>query len=248
VSQPRLFELYCKQLWGYRLLIIDVYFCRAVHDGVRGEILPSKVVEFGHKFLSNRFCYDGFQSAVGSYKFKNGFLEESFSDFQGSRVLDLGCGTGVAAKFTGKEVKYFGIDVSSQYIDSVLAKKSDATVHVGSVSESEPYNSISLENLDLTLALGLFHHITDHEMMLCLENLREVMSEGSVLKSFDPVIDESTTKLAAWVAKNDRGQNLRTPEEFHKIFEKFSFKVEYRIVRNVIRIPVDLIICEVSAI
>jgi SAM-dependent methyltransferase len=210
--------------------------------------MPGKIVTYGHKFLANKFCYDSFQSIVGSYSFKNEFLRDCFSSFEGSAVLDLGCGTGIAANFASADVEYYGIDVSAQYIDKVLDRKSDAKVFIGSVSDIKPYDSVRLAHTDLALALGLFHHIDDYEMMKCLENLRSSMSTGSVLKSFDPVIDNSTTKVAAWVARNDRGQNLRSVDELCSIFEQFSFKVRSRIERNVIRIPVDLVVCEVTAI
>jgi SAM-dependent methyltransferase len=210
--------------------------------------MPGRIVTYGHKFLANKFCYDSFQSVVGSYNFKNNFLSETFSNFEGSAILDLGCGTGVAASFACGDVDYYGIDISAQYIDKVIERKSDAKVFVGSVSDGLLYNSVRLASKDLTLALGLFHHIDDYEMMKCLENLRSSMSTGSILKSFDPVIDNSTTKVAAWVAKNDRGQNLRSQEQLCSIFEQFSFKVSSRIERNVIRIPVDLVICDVLAV
>jgi cyclopropane fatty-acyl-phospholipid synthase-like methyltransferase len=185
---------------------------------------------------------------VGSNKYKNSFLEESLGSFTGNSVLDLGCGTGVAAKFVSDPVQYYGIDISEEYLKSVLQKKSNAIVHIGSISDREPYEAIQLGYQDVTLALGLFHHINDQEMMSCLDQLRNVMSPGSVLKSFDPVIDSSTSKVAAWVARNDRGQYLRTPDELCGIFEKFSLRAEYRVMRNVIRIPVDVVVCEVTAV
>ena len=160
----------------------------------------------------------------------------------------MGCGTGVAANFAVGDVKYYGIDISAHYINNVVQRKSDAKVFVGSVSDAKSYESVRLLHKDLTLALGLFHHINDYEMMKCLENLRSRMSTGSVIKSFDPVIDNSTTRVAAWVARNDRGQNLRSPEKMASIFEQFSFKVSSKIERNLIRIPTDILICNVTAV
>jgi hypothetical protein len=75
-----------------------------------------------------------------------------------------------------------------------------------------------------------------------LENLSKIMKTGSVLNSMDPTVVSDTTRVAEWVARNDRGKFLREPAALVEILDSHGFETQFNISKNAIRIPVDLIL------
>lgn len=206
--------------------------------------MPNRVVKAGHKVLALPVCYDLFQTAVGSVKFRSNFVSENVSKFKIENVLDLGCGTASTASLLPKDVKYIGLDTSPKYLDKAKTRTADreSKLILTDIANEQWTNSAGKLNAALGLALGIYHHINDRQLDETISNLSVVLEPGSKIVSLDPVIDDKTTKLANWFARNDRGQFIREPEAYVESFGKYGFSIKFEITRNSFRIPYDLIL------
>jgi SAM-dependent methyltransferase len=206
--------------------------------------MPNKFVKVGHKLLSVPLCYDMFQTAVGSVRFRREFVRENIVNFDMSSVLDLGCGTASTIGLLPRNVRYIGIDSSRDY----LAKAEKRSLHVEKklietdISDKSWLQETGEMGKTLGLALGIFHHLDDSKLIHTISNLGQVMPPSSKLVSLDPIIDEESSNLARWFAKNDRGQFIREFSEYERLFAQNNFRLTFRITRNSFRIPYDLII------
>lgn len=206
--------------------------------------MPNGIVKVGHKVLALPICYDLFQTAVGSVKFRSNFVSENVSKFKIENVLDLGCGTASTASLLPKDVNYIGLDTSPKYLEKAKSRTTDreSKLILTDIANDQWTHSAGKLNAALGLALGIYHHINDRQLEETISNLSAVLQPGSKIVSLDPVIDAETTKLANWFAKNDRGQFIREPESYVESFRKYGFSVKYEITRNSFRIPYDLLL------
>jgi len=206
--------------------------------------MPNVIVKAGHKVLAVPICYDMFQTAVGSVKFRSNFVSDNISKFKMENVLDLGCGTASTANLLPKDVNYIGLDTSLKYLEKARTRTADRQsklIHTDIASSQWTNISGKLDNA-LGLALGIYHHIDDNQLKDTITNLSNVLQPGSKIVSLDPVIDTKTTKLAHWFARNDRGRFIRDPDQYTEVFNRNGFSVKYEITRNSFRIPYDLLL------
>ncbi len=206
--------------------------------------MPNNIVKIGHKVLALPICYDLFQTAVGSVKFRSHFVSENIANFRMENVLDLGCGTASTANLLPKSVNYIGLDTSQKYLDKARKRIADreSKLILTDIADATWTNTSGELDTALGLALGIYHHINDKQLEDTIANVGRVLKTGSKIVSLDPVIDSKTTKLANWFAKNDRGQYIREPEVYEEVFGRHGFSVKFEITRNSFRIPYDLIL------
>ena len=206
--------------------------------------MPSKIVKVGHKVLALPICYDLFQTAVGSVRFRSSFVSENISKFKCENVLDLGCGTGSTSNLLPKEVDYVGLDTSRKYLEKAGKRTADrdSKLILTDIADSNWTHSVGKLKSALGLALGIYHHLSDQQLEETLSNIASVVESGSKIVSLDPVVDSKTTKLANWFARNDQGQFVREPAIYAEMFKKHGFSMEYQITRNSFKIPYDLIL------
>lgn len=206
--------------------------------------MPNRIVKIGHKVLALPICYDLFQTAVGSVKFRSNFVLENIAKSKFENVLDLGCGTASTASLLPKDLNYIGLDTSSKYLEKAKERTTDrkSNLILTDIANKQWTHSAGKLNAALGLALGIYHHINDRQLEETISNLSEVLQRGSKIVSLDPVIDEKTTKFANWFARNDRGQYIREPEAYVDSFGKHGFSVKFEITRNSFRIPYDLLL------
>lgn len=206
--------------------------------------MPNRIVKVGHKVLALPICYDLFQTAVGSVRFRSDFVSENVSKFNMENVLDLGCGTASTANLLPEGVSYIGLDTSPKYLEKARHRTEDrkSKFILTDIANGEWTSATGKLESALGLALGIYHHINDRQLEDTISNLSFVLQPGSKIVSLDPVIDARTSKLANWFARNDRGQFIRDPDNYVEVFSRHGFSVSYEITRNSFRIPYDLLL------
>ena len=200
------------------------------------------IVNLAHQILSNEFAYDAFQTCVGSYKFRRRFLE-SIKINADSKILELGCGAGITLE-TIQNNDYVGIDVSQKYLVKAKKRKETSLLVKGDVSLASTYQNLSTTKNDVVLALALWHHLDDEQMVKTLENVHRISEKGISIFSLDPFVDKKTSVSAKWVAENDRGKFLRSAEHLKEISEASGFEFYFEISRRELYIPTNVIKCE----
>ena len=199
------------------------------------------IVKLAHRILGNDLAYDAFQTCVGSYKFRERFIK-SLEVMPNAKVLELGCGTGITLE-TIRENDYIGIDLSAKYLEKARKRKESAILVNGDVSSSVTYKNITTKKNDVVLALALWHHLDDLQMIRTLENIYKISGSGMSIYSLDPFIDNKTGISAKWIAQNDRGKYLRSPGHLKEISEAAGFEFTYEISRRELYIPTNVIKC-----
>jgi ubiquinone/menaquinone biosynthesis C-methylase UbiE len=201
--------------------------------------MVNRIVQAGHKILSLPICYDLFQSAVGSVRFRSDFVKRNIQSSNFESVLDLGCGTASTIKLLPKNVKYIGVDTSQDYLDKAKNRSGELNTNFinADISDIAWAEESKVIGNSLTIALGIFHHIDDHQFNKVLGNLNLVLPIGG-----------KTTRMASWFARNDRGQYLRSADYYQDKFREFGFEMKYEITRNDFRIPYDLILMSAKKI
>jgi len=201
--------------------------------------MPNFVVKSAHLVLSNRYCYDCYQTVVGAYRYRDDFVANWLQKLSPTKVIDLGCGTAAIAKLLSEKIEYVGLDISSDYLLEAKKNRSLGNFQEIDIGKEafEDFLNLKTSGLTLIICLGLFHHLNDEEIYNVLLNVRNL--QNAVLISVDPFIDQQSNPVATWFARNDRGQHIRSIAELSNLFAPHNISPEFSIQRNKFRIPLD---------
>jgi len=206
--------------------------------------MANPIVTIGHKLLENGVCYDLFQSAVGATKTRR-FLIDVISVWENPKsVIDLGCGTGFSIPRLSNTETYLGVDFSAKYLNiaSAIPTQMDTNFLKADLGDPLWAEGLLFSEPQVVMAMGLFHHLDNSQMQNLFGILATLLPSGSSIVSIDPVVTISSSRIARWVANNDRGKFIRTPEELTEITSALGFKSNLRVFKNQIRIPADTLI------
>lgn len=128
------------------------------------------------------------------------------------KILDIGCGTGAFAHLFDKD-NYFGVDILPEYIEH--AKKScKGNFQIMDAADLKFPN----EHFDRVLIMAVLHHLNDESADKVIEEAKRVLkSNGQILIMEDAKIARLDNALTRFVQKFDKGEFIRTPENYKKI-------------------------------
>jgi len=193
------------------------------------------------RILSASWAYRLFQSLVGADRARTIFVREHLKPVAGSRILDIGCGTGEILDYL-PAVDYVGIDLSSAYIQSAKARYGDR-------GEFRACSAEQLENehagkFDLVMAIGVLHHLDDRVVEQLFKTVYSLLNVGGRLVTLDPVFDDRQSAIARYIIRSDRGQNVRTESALHQLAETRFSQVKSQVRSDMVRIPYTHVILE----
>ncbi|WP_437944103.1 methyltransferase domain-containing protein [Sorangium sp. So ce281] len=152
----------------------------------------------------------------------------------GDRVLDIGCGP---AYYFDRlpSVDYHGFDTDRRHIAAARARHGDRARFY-----DEPFGELharALAPFDRVLMLGLLHHVDDEVASSLLSLVaRSIRPSGRVI-TLDTALWEGQSSLARLIAKNDRGDYIRTPQAFRRLADRSFGRIEERFVGDTLRMP-----------
>jgi len=191
------------------------------------------------KVLEIPGVYDLFHTLTGGNKQRERHFKQYFNLKAGSKVLDIGCGTGVLLKNLPDGVEYHGCDLEENYIEYLNEKFKGKGVFycekVGEVIREEWKGYFDVVN-----AHGLLHHLSNEDCDLLLETARLYLKEGGYLVTVDSAFHEGQSKVSKWLVSKDRGQNVRTAEGYDALAGRFYEKVDTELITNHLRIPYSI--------
>ena len=182
--------------------------------------------------LSVPLVYQTYQTMVGASQV-HAFVANLVSETKAETVLDVGCGPGTLAGFLPTDVGYLGLDLSQAYIDKASRSHPKHAFKRGNVTE------IDLEGatFDLGVANGLLHHIDDDIAIHMLSAVSRHLNSGGLFVSIDPCFAPGQSILSKAVVSADRGQNVRTSEEYKKLAHNAFPDVKVEVNHRLLRIP-----------
>lgn len=143
-------------------------------------------------------------------------------DFNNSKkILDIGCGTGEFADLFSK-FDYYGIDISATYI-RYAAKRKRGSFKTMDATKLE----FSDDSFDYILIMAILHHLDDNKINGVLSEAKRVLKPGGkILVMEDAKIEKLENLVIKFFQKFDKGDFIRTPEQYKNIIAKY-FNVTY---------------------
>jgi SAM-dependent methyltransferase len=178
----------------------------------------------------NPRVYDLVQRFLGaSTTFRPWLVREVFHVNKGDRVLDVGSGTSDILRYL-PEVDYIGFEPNPRYVEHARTEfGSRGTFHVGDFNRAA---AAALPPVDLALATGLLHHLTDAEAAQLFQLLRTIVRPGGRVVTVDPVYVARQNPLARLLVSLDRGRHVRTSERYSSLASESFASVDGRVIHH----------------
>lgn len=185
--------------------------------------------------LSARWVYSGFQAAVGSRRYYEQLVAAYVRPQPGDRILDIGCGPADILGVLGV-VDYVGFDSEERYIRSAEERwgGSGARFELGDVSEVDLHD---FGSFDVVLAVGVLHHLDDAPAAGVFDIAMRVLNPGGRVVTVDPCHEDGQHPVARLLISNDRGQNVRSAEEYRRLATTRFTDAHVDVRRDLLRVP-----------
>lgn len=164
----------------------------------------------------------------------------------GQTIIDLGCGTGDLADMLPESVTYIGIDHNPAYLspDELQAGSDERRRFVN--ADLSALGSVSLPSADISVALGVLHHLTDDQVIQLLHSVRAVTRPGGRFVSIDPVFDPDQRSIARVAMAMDRGRFVRQREHYDMLVRSVLPDLEVVVRSDVNPFPYTHIVFEAT--
>jgi SAM-dependent methyltransferase len=193
--------------------------------------------------LERPALYELFSRVVGAQASRETFVTTYVRPRAGDQVLDVGCGPADILDHLPR-VNYFGFDISPSYIDSATRRFGDrGRFFCERVSEARAF--LEREGrFDIVLAIGILHHLDRGEALDLFALARRALRPGGRLVTLDPCYAPGQSAIARYLASRDRGQHVRTEEEYREIASREFPAVKSSVRHDLLRMPYTHIILE----
>ncbi|MEZ4402757.1 MAG: class I SAM-dependent methyltransferase [Kofleriaceae bacterium] len=185
--------------------------------------------------LSSAAIYQGLQDLLGGRRFQRRFIRDFVAPPPGSRLLDIGCGTGALVEHVAADVAYHGFDLSPRYVAAARARWGDrGQFWQASVAEAPRLAGGSFAR---ATAVGVLHHLDDAEAGGLVALAAAALDDDGALVTYDPALSAATGRLARFLIERDRGQHVRSPDGYARLLAAGFAEVTVTPVIGHLRIP-----------
>jgi len=203
-----------------------------INDGIRS-------------ILEKGYIYNFFQWLIGGKKARQRYIEEFVRPKPQNTLLDIGCGPGTIFNCVPETIKYYGVDISAEYIQHAQQQFGDKATFICSDANNSKFLK-DLPKFDLVIAFGLLHHLDDNEVVKLLQLAKQAMNPHGRLITLDNCYTDNQSSFAKYTIKRDRGQNVRTVDGYESLAKTTFLNIKTTVLHDMLRIPYTHIIMECS--
>lgn len=200
-------------------------------------------MDFLHSLLGFPALYSLAMKALGGHNSRTTHITRYVRPKAGDRILDVGCGPADILNYL-PAVSYIGVDIDANYIACAKAHFADRGEFI--CKDVALLAEECFEPVDIILATGLLHHLTDSECINLLKSCKKLLKPSGRMVTFDGCRIPNQHPFDTWMLNNDRGQYVRTEEAYRKLAGSVFPGVSMNIHSNLLRIPYTLAIMELS--
>lgn len=165
----------------------------------------------------------------------------------GETIIDIGCGPGAILEYLPRDISYWGVDISENYIRSARRRFSArGSFFLGTASDFLNHDDSHLNSADLVLCNGLLHHLSDDEAIEVLKLSKQLMKPNGRLVCLEATFLARQTRLSRWIVSTDRGRHVRSEQEWKNLIARVFDSYSTSILTGLLRIPYTHIIVECS--
>jgi len=185
--------------------------------------------------LSFAAAYQAVQDLVGGRRFQRRLIADHVRPGPGTRLLDIGCGTGAVLEHVPAGVAYCGFDLSDRYVDAARRRWGDR----GQFWRADIADAARLAggSFDRAIAVGVLHHLDDDGARRLARYAAHALTTDGALVTYDPAFTPATTRAARFLLERDRGRHVRTPDAYAALLAPSFAEVEVAAVAGHLRIP-----------
>lgn len=158
-----------------------------------------------------------------------GQVRDNVSPRPEERVLEIGCGFGAHRKLFN--CQYLGTDINSRYIE--LANQRNAQPRNGADFQAMDCTRLTLpdQSFDQVVSIATFHHLSDEQVTLALQEAFRVLKSGGKAHIIDPVFPvDGSHGIKHLLFRMDRGQFPRTLAQHEALLSRCG-SIEHRDIR-----------------
>jgi len=187
--------------------------------------------------LTRPLVYDAFQTLIGGDRYRRWYVRQWLQPFAGMSILDIGCGPGTMLRFLPRGVRYVGFDMNPLYIDHARRRfGTRGTFHAQKVGEAR----VTEAGCDVVMANAILHHLDDVEAAHLVDIAWQQLKPGGFLLTYDNAWTPDQSRAARALIARDRGQHVRTPEQYLALVHKRFSDVATSLRHDGYRIPYTL--------
>ena len=174
-----------------------------------------------NKIINNALIFDSMRWILeGGYKGEIAIIQKEIVPL-GGKILDLGCGTGIFAKFFSPQ-NYCGVDSNNNYIKSAKYKN-QRYIFLHTDAKTLPFNDTYF---DVCFVSGVFHHMNDNVSENVLSEIDRVLKyKGKFFVWEDIETIRKWNMIGRIVNHLDEGDYIKTTEKYRDLFGGV-FKIE----------------------
>jgi SAM-dependent methyltransferase len=194
------------------------------------------------RWLKLPFLYNLLQDAVGANALRRKVIQNHVRAKAGDKVVDIGCGPARILHWL-PGVQYLGLDINLDYISSARSTYGNkGTFVVGDTKSLR--DDPRFKDADIVMALGLLHHLDDEDAAHCIRFAYDALKERGRFVCLDGCWIPNQGPLSRYVMSHDRGQNVRTEQQYRELAAKVFRNVDAWVDKKPMRIPYVTVVLE----
>lgn len=170
--------------------------------------------------------------SIGGSRLNRIFVRDYLDPRPNARILDVGCGPANILDSVPATCSYVGYEPDEKYVEKARTRWGDRGRFVhGLLSRGRE------SNLDIVMAVGVLHHLTDQQVQDLAGIAFEALVPGGKFVTIDGCFTPNQSAVARKLLEGDRGRFVRDQEGYSKLLKGAFARHESHLRSDLLRIP-----------